>query len=457
MVQALVLIPALIAIAMFNGLSAAKVVVRLYLPCLLLVPLYLQFKLGGLSLDVTSLVALFLATVGIYASFSTLRFTLLDAFVIANGLSAFYTDVHRHDLKVGAYSFCTTVLNTVCPYIIGRTLIEQAGMRKRFAKTLVICLAAIAFLSVFEYRMEKNMFQDMAEALMHAPSGWIRQSRWGFGRIAGPYGHAIIAGMVFTTGLFVQLWLMATKSWDTFKFLTFLRSRRKPLYLTLAIVLGLFMTQSRGPWIGCGFGLIVSSAGFARNRRRAVIIAISLLTIAFVFTSITLNKYTDVETAKVTDQDQQNASYRRDLLKTYQPMIEQGGLWGWGTPGDLGNGTAGYSKYQTSIDNEYLRLAVAQGYVGVMLFVAMILLTILHLVKLCVSLSNRDDVLFVYCLLGSVLAMAFTLTTVYLGNPMLQIVYLFLGWSMSVRPTLSAVETRTALQTGRYAFQRVFA
>ena len=43
---------------------------------------------------------------------------------------------------------------------------------------------------------------------------WAPQMRWGFGRIAGPYGHAILAGMIFLMGLIYCLWLRsADRNW----------------------------------------------------------------------------------------------------------------------------------------------------------------------------------------------------------------------------------------------------
>lgn len=457
MVQVLILIPALIAIAMLNGSPPARVALKVYVPCMMVVPMYLQFRMGGLFLNVTSFVSLFLALIGLHAWYGTLRVTLLDYGAFAYALSTFYADAHRHDLKIAIYAFFLSISKAFFPYLIGRTLIEQSGMRKQFAQTLVVCLTIIAVISLWEYRMETNLFQTFVERLTHEPVGWGRQTRWGFGRIAGPYGHAITAGMIFSTGLLLQLWLVGTGSWNSSSFLKSFRSRRKPLYITLVILLGLFMTQSRGPWIGCGFGLIVASIGFSRDRRRAAVLALSGLTVALVVTSVVLNKYTDVDATKTNDRDQLNASYRRDLIKTYQPLIDQGGLWGWGTPEDLGNGTTGYTKNQTSIDNEYIRIAMWQGYVGVLLFVGLLLLSMVHLIRCCRTLRNREDILFAYCMLGSVVAMAFSLTTVYLGDPMMQIVFLFLGWSASVRATRVAGEIQAPAPAGRFAFQRVFA
>jgi hypothetical protein len=314
----------------------------------------------------------------------------------------------------------------------------------------------IAIASLWEFRMETNLFQVTVERITHQTSLWGRQVRWGFGRVAGPYGHAITAGMIFSTGVLLQLWLVGSKSWNSSKALSFFRSRRKPLYLTLIVCLGLFMTQSRGPWIGCGFGLIVASIGFARNRRRAAVLSLSGLVVALAITSVVLDKYTGADVSKTKDRDQLNAEYRRELWTTYKPLIEMGGLWGWGTPATLYHGVYAWAPDQPSIDNEYIRIAMLQGYAGFVLFVLLLATSILHLIKLCITLRNREDILFAYCMLGVMIAMSFTLTTVYLADPMMQIVFLFLGWSESVRPTRMLEESTVPASAKPFVFERVF-
>lgn len=457
MVLILILIPALVALAMLNSLSAARVNLRVYLPCLMLVPMYLEVRLGGVLANVTTFVCLFLAIVGFYTWSFKPRFTLLDAFVLAYTISGFPPDAQRYGAKAGMYAFLMFFTKCLCPYWIGRTLIEQTGMRKEFAKVLVLCLGFIAVMSIFEYGTLINVFQIFVTKLSQQWIAWPRQTRWGFARIAGPYGHAIVAGMLFSTGLLLQLWLVGTRGWDSSKVLSSFGSRRKPLYISLAVLLGLFMTQSRGPWIGCAFGLIVASIGFARNRKRAAVLLLSLLAAAVTFTSITLDKYTNTDETKTTDRDQLNASYRRELITIYTPLVEEGGLFGWGSPQSLGDGTAGYVKNMASIDNSYLFVAMWQGYAGVVLFVGMILLTVIHLIRLCITLRNRDDIMFAYCMLGCVVAMGFTATTVALIDPMMQVWYLLMGWACSIRPTLTEQDELTPVAAERFAFQRVFA
>ena len=457
MYQTLILLPALIALAMLNSSSADRVALRVYMPCMLVVPMYLAFNMGGLIVSVTTFLSFFLAVIGLYTWFRTLRFTLLDAFLLLYIISAFPSDAERHDAKLGAYAFLLFFSKCMCPYLIGRTLIEQTGMRRDFAKVMVICLMVISVISIWEYGTLQNLFQKYVERLLNTWVAWPRQTRWGFARIAGPYGHAIVAGMIFSTGLLLQLWLVGTKSWNSSRFLKFYKSRRKPLMITLTVALGLFMTQSRGPWIGCGFGLVVASIGFARDRRRAATIALTTLAIAGSLTYVVLDKYTAVDDTKTTDRDQLNASYRRELIATYTPLIEQGGLWGWGSPQPLKNGTAGYSNAQSSIDNEYIMVAMWQGWAGFFLFVGMIVLTSIHLIRLCGTLRYREDILFAYCMLGCILAMAFSASTVSLADPMQQVWFLLMGWSGSIRPTLSTGDALAPAAAERFAFQRVFA
>jgi hypothetical protein len=454
MTLALILIPALIVIAMLNTTSAGKVAYRMYIPCLMIVPVYFQQALGGFLLNATTLLVGILALAGIFRWYATLKFTWLDACVILYTFSAFYADFHVHAMNVAFYVLLQTMARCLLPYYIGRTLIEQTGMRRQFAMSLVMCLAIIGIISIWEFRMESNLFQVAVTKISHEDPGWGRQTRWGFGRIAGPYGHAILAGMIFSVGLLMQLWLVGTRSWHDSKLLRFVQSRRRPLAMTMAVGLGLMETQSRGPWIGCVFGLIIASIGFAKNRRRAATWAISGLVCAILVTSVVLDKYT---AEKTEDVDQQNAEYRRNLYTTYSPLIAEGGMWGWGTPSIFAQGQMGWTKNQTSIDNEYIRIAMQQGYFGFWIFLLIFFFALIHLIRLCASLRGREDILFAYCMLGAVLAMAFTLTTVFLGDPMMQLAFLVFGWAQSLRPTSDANAAPAAVASSAYDFQRVFA
>lgn len=459
MLIAVILLPALIAMAMLNSMSAARVATRVYIPCLMLVPVYLAKSFGGLFVSDTTLVVVMLACIGVVRWSSTLSFTFLDLCVFLYAFSTFYADAHLHSLNIAFYALCGNLVTCFFPYWLARTLIEQTGSRREFAKSLVFCLAIVGLLSLYEYRMERNLFDEMAGKITGQISSWGRQTRWGFARIAGPYGHAIVAGMMFSTGALLQLWLSGTKSWEGSRALRYFRTSRRAKVVTVGVCLGLFLTQSRGPWLGFAFGLIIASVGFAKNKRRAATVAIIGLIVAISVTTVVLDQYTAKGYTNTTtgDLDKQNAEYRRNLFAVYSPLIEIGGFWGWGTPNLVYRGVIGWVRGQTSIDNEYIRLAMQQGYFGVGLLITMLLTSIYRMIRLCATLRSRQDVLFAYCMLGSLLAVAFTISTVALVDPMLQVTFLLFGWTQSIRPTANEDEALLPTATPRFKFKRVFA
>jgi len=460
MLLAVLLIPALVAMAMLNSMPAHRVLVKLFVPCLMFIPLYMTSPVGGFHLDALTLVVILLCGVGLVRWHHTLTFTFVDACILLLAFSAFYADAHQRAMNIAIYALCQNLNACAFPYFVGRTLIEQTGSRREFAKSLVLCLAFIGVVSLYEYRMEFNVFVDMVGRLTGAPSGMDLQTRWGFARIAGPFTGAIQAGMVFSVGLLLQLWLSGTKSWEDSKVLRFFRADRRAKAVTAGVVLGLFLTQSRGPWIGCVFGLIVASIGFARDRRRATTFAIALLVVALVVAGIGLKKYAFDQAYTYGDggdQDQQNAAYRADMIPIYLPLIAEGGLWGWGTPSVMFRGQVGYVAGLTSIDNEYLRMGMAQGYFGVTVFVLILIASIYRAARFCASFRNRQDIMLAFCLLGALLALSFSIATVALLAPMAHIAFLLIGWTQSLRPTDSQEAVLPPAATGPFTFKKVFA
>jgi Na+/H+-dicarboxylate symporter len=75
---------------------------------------------------------------------------------------------------------------------------------------------------------------------------------------------------------------------------------------------------------------------------------------------------------------------------------------------------------------------MAQGYFGAAVFIFCIILGVGRMLHLANTLGKRTDVLFVYCLLGAFIAVSFTLTTVYLAQPMVQLFFIILGWAQSI-------------------------
>ena len=126
------------------------------------------------------------------------------------------------------------------------------------------------------------------------------------------------------------------------------------------------MTQSRGPWIGVGLALIFALLTRYLPVGKAVIVFAGF---CIVFTAGALyfaNLYTQKAIRQASTVEQQNAIYRRQLLTNYIPMVMQRKAFGWGIT------TVPAVNGQVSIDNEYLMLAVTEGFTGLAVFLAIV-------------------------------------------------------------------------------------
>jgi hypothetical protein len=302
-------------------------------------------------------------------------------------------------------------------------------MLKRICWLLVI----VAISSLYEFRLEVNPYHKyIGPYFDNQGASWLIQTRWGHGRIAGPYAHAILAGMIFLTAILFNVWLLRFHKWEShFQLFRSFRSKwtAKGPFIMFWLLAGEFMTQSRGPWLGLGFGFVVSLIGFAQNTRRAFIRFVVLAVLIFVVSYPFVNNYTGGEggtTVTAQDIDQQDAIYRRQLIDNYTPVVHAGGLWGWGV-----------SKFpivnkQASIDNEYLYLGVTRGYFGVSVFLLLIADVIFSLLRTGLRFRDREDRLFAFCMAGVIAGVLFSITTVYLGNQMYDLLFLLFGWSQAI-------------------------
>ena len=281
----IILIPAVACWVALAKWPIRKVLLNVYLPAVLLLPQYFILRFPHLPpltfadaailplgaalwfremrrwrLDWMDLcVFLFAVSAAVSEGFST---------VLANGtwrqfLAVDGPPIEESVANAGLQLFaglCTMVL----PYMLGKLLIERQGAegipaRKRVIRRMVVLLAVVAGISVFDFLTGKSIWQMVFRHFFRdQPVAWTVQMRWGFGRIAGPFAHAILAGMIFLMGLIYCLWLRTFASqWGTRKILNGLPLTVRGLVLW-AIVAGLLMTQSRGPWIGVGLALILA-------------------------------------------------------------------------------------------------------------------------------------------------------------------------------------------------------
>jgi O-antigen ligase len=234
--------------------------------------------------------------------------------------------------------------------------------------------------------------------------------------------------MIFLMGLIYCLWLrMFAPQWGRRKVIAGLNLRVRGLVLG-AMIAGLLMTQSRGPWAGMVLALLLGVLVWKLPAGRAALVFLALVAVLSVAAYSWGKRYTDTDINQAVTEEQRNAIYRRQLVESYTPIIKERPAFGWGvTSFPAMNG-------QASIDNQYLLLAVTQGFTGLGLFLAIIAGTLVRLFRLAGRPMKQEDRMLVFAHLAILIGLATTLTTVFLGEQALILFFLMVGWVQGMNP-----------------------
>ena len=192
------------------------------------------------------------------------------------------------------------------------------------------------------------------------------------------------------------------------------------------------MSQSRGPWLGVALALIFVLFTRIFPAGKAALAFLVFLTIFGTAAYYAGKQYTATSLRSASTEAQRNAVYRRELLTSYIPLVEQRPAFGWGiTTYPTING-------QRSIDNEYLLLMVTEGSFGLGLFLFIVVGTGIRLLHLMSRPLAPADRLLVFAHLSVLIGLVTTVTTVYMGEQVVVLFFMFAGWVQGMRPALAA-------------------
>jgi hypothetical protein len=464
--ELIILLPAVACWAALARGPIRRALLNVYLPAVFLSPQYYSLRFPHLPpLTFADAAILPLGAALWVKEIRRWRFDWMDLWVVlfacsaalSEGLStALVNGTWKHVLAVngepvetyfanGGLQLFQGLCTIILPYMLGKLLIERQGpedhpARKRVVRRMAVLLAIVAGLSVFDFLTGTSIWQMAGRLLFpDQPMEWPVQMRWGFGRAAGPFAHAILAGMIFMMGLIYCLWLRRfSPQWGTRRVINGPPLTVRGLVLW-AIVGGLLMTQSRGPWIGVGLALV-----FALLLRKLPL-GKATLTFALVLAAFSIvayyygERYTDVDINHARSEEQRNAVYRRELMQTYLPLIEERKVFGWGIT------TLPTLNGQRSIDNQYLLLAATQGLTGLGLFLLILLGSMARLYRLARKPLEREDRALVFAHLTVLLGLMTALSTVYLGEQAVLLLFLIVGWIHGMRPLGAGAETRNVV------------
>jgi hypothetical protein len=453
-------LPGLIAAYIAWRRSAQIALLDVYLPVLLLLPEYYRWVVPALPDPTFSQATILpIAAVFFLREFRHWRYSWNDGLVLAFAACIGYSEYINTGYKEAQNLMFDMVASVVLPYMMAKGLIEPKGMRVAFARRFAWLLFVVSVVSIFEFRMGMTPWQMVLNRFFPGQGeGWITTFRYGFARIAGPYGHAILAGLILVIGYRIQRWLEWTGNWEPrFKKLPWLKIS-KARVITLGIALGVAMTLVRGPWLGGFVGAILTAVGFAKKRKLALILVGSVVIAVGVPAASMFYAYASVGRANAKSDSQETAAYRLELIDKYINIALQKGTLGWG------RNTWPKVDGMTSIDNYYLLLALMHGFVGDALLVLILLGTIFRLVRFEMQRPppRIRGASFGFTLAGIFLAFGVTIATVYVGLTAMPVFALMTGWAEGylLNTAPAAVGARVAVATvatPKFAFRRVVA
>ncbi len=419
----IILVPALVTVLALFRTSLTKIFFNIYLPVFLLLPLYFHIKLRGLPpIDFSEAVAIPLGCAMIYRLWPTFKLSLSDFAIALFIASAGAVHLLGHDISHGIFNMFYRVFEALVPYLIGKLLIEHFDIRVQTVRRIVVLIAAGCFVSVLEYFIGVNPFATLFQPFFPGQKLiWETQFRWGFGRVAGPYGQSELAGIMLLTGIILTVWVSLAHPWK--ETLGNLVKVRTLLLGILAVTL--LSTQARGPWLGCILALPIALLGRTRNLLRNASILVAICLVAGLALYVKGKAYTSTNPSSG---EQQTAQYRADLIDFYVPIAQQGGAWGWGEAFPV-------VHTSTSVDNEYLFLWLVQGWVGMVSFIVIAGDAVYRLVLAILRSTGRRDRFFALTLLGCFLGILLTVGTVFLFGQPFQLFFLLAGWAQSVKTT----------------------
>ncbi|MBE9561866.1 MAG: O-antigen ligase family protein [Proteobacteria bacterium] len=337
-------------------------------------------------------------------------------------------------------------------------MIEPFGLREQFAKQLVIILMVVTVLSAYQsITLSSHTLWQSVLGRFFGNQGWqwAAQFRWGLPRATGPYGHAILAGIIMVIGYRIQRWLEWSKAWPThIPRMTWLPISPARMF-TLVLLVGSIATLVRGPLFAAVIAAFIPLIG--QTKKRWLIVGI-LLT-SFVVISIPATSwfigYVSVDIESVETKSHQTVIYRWKLLTNY---IDAGKEQFY-----LGYGRLKYPRIegQKSIDNYYLLLFLKHGIMGLGFFVAIMFIMMIRLFIHSMSqpINNLPGSSLGFTLLSIYIILLISAATVWLGGQTEHLYFLIVGWSdayLRTRDsTIISTNNPTALPT-KFKFRRIF-
>jgi hypothetical protein len=455
-------------LALFPGLDAAFLALvrspavaflNVYIPVLLLCPDYYRYKImAGLPEISFTQAAILPITAVMLVRGIRWRWSLADFLVFGFAFWLGFSEYLNAGYKEAQNLMFDMATSVLLPYLCAKALVEPLGLRVAFARRMVWLVFLVSIVSIYEFRMGVTLFRLPFDRFFPGQGvGWGTTFRWGFARIAGPYSHAILAGIVLLASWRLARWLEWSGPWEsrlsTWRFLPVTKGR----IVSLGLLGGLLMTMARGPWIGAFLAAVIATIGRSRMRKQAFRVIAAGILLVGIPAGIALYRYAAVGRAGAKNPAQETAAYRKELIDKYIAIVVRHSVWGWG------RSTWPKVPGMPSIDNYYLLLALMHGLPAVAFFMSIMAAMTIRLMAAGMRQLPpiRPGSSLAFTLAGIYVGIAFAVATVYMGKQVIPLFAMLTGWSegflLADRKDLTAVRERPSGALRVPVFRRVLA
>jgi hypothetical protein len=401
-----------------------RALLSVYLPLLLLVPESFRATLQGIpkmNFNQAALVPIVLVALVRFGPKWQLSVTDVAVFSLAVliALSEFLAAGYKEAQNL----MFATLASMAGPYLAARLLLDRREHDVALARRFVILVFAVAIIGAYEFRFGVNPFLRYLGNLFPGQGlGWVTTFRHGFARVAGPYSHAILAGLMVVIAYRLARWLQWGRHWEPRFALLPALPWSKAAVISMVLAVGSAMTIARGPILGALLGAGVIMVGSSRHRRQLLPAAILAVVALGLLGYTALMAYLDVRPGMPMTMSQESAVYRKVMVERYIDIAIEHTALGWG------RNTWPKLPGMASIDNYFLLLSLMHGLIATGLLLFLFGWQGVRLFRRGMA-EPHDSNSLALTFAGILLAVFVTLGTVYLGEQVMPALFLILGWS----------------------------
>jgi len=423
-------LPAIIAFRVAMKTSVRNAFMRVYLPVVLCLPDYYRVIMPGLPDPTFSqgvAVALLLATF-MRGGLKGFRFSHMDAVVFVYAFCVANSEYQASGYSDAQNLMFSMLFSVIFPYVMAKSFIEPGGLRFEFAKVVVLCLCLVSIIDIYESKFAVNPYQMLLGRFFPGQGeGWMVTFRFGMARTAGPFGHALVAGIMMMIGFRLQRWLQFSEAWPPkIKQLPWLPVTTAQL-LTTIITGGFFITFAKGSWLAGFLAGFIVYVGKLKNRVVGLLTVLAFVVFIGIPATFAFIDYASVGRRNAKDDNQETACYRYELIIGYIDIAKEKSMWGWGL-----------TKWPVipampSIDNHFLLLFLMHGQIAFSCFLYILIGT---MVRLLVHSAKsppppRPGGSLAFTLASIYLGYIIAIATVYMGGAAVPMLFMLTGWSES--------------------------